>query len=144
MKRALVRDPIWPLLAVFGVGAMVLAFDFNFGTASNIGSAIYPLILSSAIVLISLFSIVFGRNGQVFAIDRRPFLAVVSSVILFCLVVERFGVVPAVVLCMIVAYAGQTQGNYRFIFLYAVLFAFGTWALFSYGLGLPLPTFRMP
>lgn len=144
MKRAFFRDLTWPLLALFGAGALYMALDFRFGTINNIGSAVYPLILSSAIVLISLYSIFFGRDGQVTRFDRRPFLAIVSAVILFSLVVERFGVVPAVVLSMIVAYAGQTAGNYRFVVVYAVLFAFGTWALFSYGLGLPLPTFRIP
>ena len=144
MKRLLLRDPAWPLLALFGLGALLLALDFRFGTASNVGSAIYPLFLSAVIVAISVYSIFFGRRDTQASLARRPFLAIVSSVILFTLVVERFGVVPAVVLAMVTAYAGQTQGNYRFVLVYAVLFAFGTWALFSYGLGLPLPTFRLP
>lgn len=144
MRRFFLRDLTWPLLALLGVGALVLALDFRFGTFGNIGSAIYPLILSAVIIAISVYSLFFGRGGQVADFDRRPFLAVVAAVILFSLVVERLGVVPAVVLAMIVAYAGQTAGNYRFVLVYALLFAFGTWALFSYGLGLPLPALRMP
>ncbi len=123
---------------------MLMALNFRFGTAANIGSAIYPLFLSGAIVLISIYSMFFGRTEPRAPLARRPFIAIVTAVILFSLAVERFGVVPAVILAMVTAYAGQTQGNYRFIFVYAGLFAFGTWALFSYGLGLPLPTFRMP
>src|SRR3546814_13635180 len=71
-------------------------------------------------------------------LDRRPFLAIVTAVLLFALVVERLGLVPAVVLCMVAAYAGQVRSRYVFFAVSAFVFGFGTWVLFSYGLGLPL------
>src|SRR3546814_3361637 len=64
-------------------------------------------------------------------LDRRPFLAIVTAVLLFALVVERLGLVPPVVLCMVAAYAGQVRSRYVFFAVYAFVFGFGTWVLFS-------------
>jgi len=149
MTRLHFRDLAWLLLVLFGTGAFVLALDFRFGTVNNIGSAVYPLALSAVIVLISLYALLLRRrpaagDDDASPLDRRPFVAIIAAVVLFCLVVEQFGIVPAVVVSMIVAYTGQGEGNYRFVAVYAALFAFGTWALFSYGLSLPLAAFRMP
>lgn len=144
MLRNIRRDPPWLVLALFGSGAAAIALEYNFGAANNIGAAIYPLILSGTIVLLALYGMVFGQPGPRAELDRRPFLAVVTAVLLFALVVERLGLVPAVVLCMVAAYAGQARSRYAFFLAYALVFGFGTWVLFSYGLGLPLASFRIP
>src|SRR3546814_16556611 len=78
--------------------------------------------------------IFFGQSGPIAELDRRPFLAIVTAVLLFALVVERLGLVPAVVLCMVAAYAGQVRSRSVFFAVYAFVFGFGTWVLFSYGL----------
>src|SRR3546814_2263962 len=109
MIRKILRDPPWLFLAFFGAGSAAIALGYNFGTANNIGAAVYPLILSATIVLLALYGMIFGQSGPIAELDRRPFLAIVTAVLLFALVVERLGLVPAVVLCMVAAYAGQVR-----------------------------------
>src|SRR3546814_9965820 len=99
---------------------------------------------SSDVCSSDLYGMIFGQSGPIAELDRRPFLAIVTAVLLFALVVERLGLVPAVVLCMVAAYAGQVRSRYVFFAVYAFVFGFGTWVLFSYGLGLPLAPFRIP
>src|SRR3546814_8836786 len=84
-----------------------------------IGAAVYPLILSATIVLLALHGMIFGQSGPIAELDRRPFLAIVTAVLLFALVVERLGLVPAVVLCMVAAYAAQVRRRYVFFAVYA-------------------------
>lgn len=138
------REWSWLAVALFGAGAFVVALDYGFGTAANVGSGIYPLILAGVIVLVSLYSFAFATPTPAIPLAWRPMAAIVGSVLLFCLIVERFGLVPAVVLSMLVAYAAQTERGYGRFLAYAAVFAFGTWALFSYSFNLPLPMFRMP
>lgn len=138
------RELSWLAVALFGAAAFASALDYGYGTISNIGSAVYPLILSAMIVLVSLYSYIFTSAEPPVPLAARSMAAILGSVILFSLLVERFGIIPAVVVPMLVAYAGQSERGYGFVLGYAVIFAFGTWALFSYALNLPLPTFRMP
>ncbi|ESR24891.1 tripartite tricarboxylate transporter TctB family protein [Lutibaculum baratangense] len=137
------RDLLWLVLAVLGGVAFVVALGFRMGTVSNIGSAVYPLMLSGTIVLISGYALLAGGDAASKPFDVRPFGAIVSAVLLFVLLVERVGLVPAVVVSMVAAYAGQSEGGYLSFLVYAGLFALGTWLLFSFVLGLPLPAVKV-
>src|SRR3546814_20724459 len=95
MIRKILRDPPWLFLAFFGAGSAALALGYNFGTATNIGAAAYPLILSATIVLLAPNGMIYGPSGQIAALDRRHFLAIATAVLLFALVVARPGLVPA-------------------------------------------------
>lgn len=138
------REFSWLFIAALGAAAFYFALDFEFGTPSNVGSAIYPLILSSAIILISLYSFVFSPREEPLPQNHRALACVAAAVLLFILLVEVIGLLPTIVLSMTVAYAGQTTGKYRFFLIYAGLFAVTVWLLFSYALSLPIPPVRVP
>lgn len=141
----MIRRLSWTFLALLGVAACFIAYtSLNFGTVTNIGSAVYPLILSALIAAISVYVLVVGDREAPKAIDVRGFAGVVASVVVFIAMIEHFGLIPTVIASMIVAYAGQTKGGYGFFTVYASLFAAGTWLLFSFALGLPLPAFELP
>ena len=133
------RNPIWLVLAALGTGAFWLALDFGFGSAANIGSAVFPLALSGIVVAISAWSFAFPRPEAAPPLAWRPLLTVSGSVILFILLIERAGMFPTVVLCMLLAYAAQTERGYPVFVAYAAIFAAGAWVLFSYLLGMPVP-----
>ncbi len=138
------RDFSWLFIAVLGAAAFYFALDFKFGTLANVGSAVYPLILSSAIVLISLYSFIFSPREEPMPMNRRAFLSVTASVAVFILLVEVAGLLPTVVLSMVIAYGGQSERRYPFFIAYACVFAVGVWLIFSYALNLPIPPFRLP
>ncbi len=138
------RDFSWLFIAALGAAAFYFALDFKFGTFANVGSAVYPLILSAAIILISLYSFVFSPREEPMLMNRRAFLSVTAAVAVFILLVEVAGLLPTVVLSMVIAYAGQSERRYPFFIAYACVFAVGVWLIFSYALNLPIPPFRLP
>lgn len=138
------RDLSWLVIAALGAAAFFFATDFGFGSLSNVGSAVYPMILSSMIILISLYSFFFAPREETAPLNSRAMIAVASSVILFILLVEVIGLMPTTILSMFVAYGGQTEKRYRFFLAYACAFAVGVWLLFSYALSLPIPPVRVP
>lgn len=132
----------WIFLTVLGAAAAYIALTtLSMGTPINIGSAVYPLILSGVIFFISLYSVLFGGREESTKVDIRGFAGVVGAVVAFIVTIEFIGIIPSVVLSMVIAYMGQLKGGYRFFFVYACLFAVGTWLLFNLALGLPLPAF---
>ena len=138
------RDISWLFLAVLGAAAFYFALDFEFGTPSNVGSAVYPLILSSAVVLISLYAFLFSNSEPPLPANTRAMTCICLAVLVFILLVEAVGLLPTIILSMTIAYAGQTTGRYRAFMLYAGAFALVVWLLFSYALNLPIPPIRMP
>src|SRR3546814_19727579 len=100
MIRKILRDPPWLFLAFFGAGSAAIALGYNFGTANNIGAAVYPLILSATIVLLALYGMIFGHSGPIAELDRPPSLAILRAVLLFDPVVQPLDLVPAVRPCM--------------------------------------------
>lgn len=130
---------------VLGASTGYIAYTtLSMGTAINIGSAVYPLILSGVIFVISLYGVIFGDQESSKELDLRGFSGVVASVVAFILTIEHIGIVPSVILSMVIAYAGQSKGGYVFFLVYASLFAVGTWLLFNLALGLPLPAIKIP
>src|SRR3546814_19852511 len=89
MIRKILRDPPWLFLAFFGAGSAAIALGYNFGPANNIGAAVYPLILSATIVLLAPYGMIFGQSGPIAALDRRPFLALVTAGLLFAVAIGR-------------------------------------------------------
>ncbi len=141
----MIRRLSWIFLAGLGAATSFIAYtSLTMGTVINIGSAVYPLILSGIIFVIALYAAVVGDREDPHAVNLRGFTGVVGSVLIFIAAIEYLGLVPTVIASMVVAYAGQTRGGYRFFLVYASLFAVGTWLLFTLALGLPVPAFRMP
>tara|TARA_B100000427_G_scaffold321121_1_gene321267 strand:+ start:549 stop:971 length:423 start_codon:yes stop_codon:yes gene_type:complete len=138
------RDISWLFIAALGAAAFYFALDFNFGSLANVGSAVYPLILSSLLIAISLYSFLFAPREQSRPGNRRAFICVSVAVAVFILLVEVVGLLPTIVLSMTIAYAGQTEGRYGFFMAYALVFAVGVWLLFSYALNMPVPPIRLP
>ncbi len=134
----------WLFLVILGASTFSLSIDLNIGSVTHIGSGAYPLILSSLICIIALFGVIFGDKTEPIAVNVRGTVGVVASALVFITLIENIGMVPTVALSMIVAYAGQSEGGYRFFIVYAALFGVAAWLLFSLALGLPIPAIRMP
>jgi hypothetical protein len=89
MTAMLAKKLTWLFLAIVGAATFVVALDYPFGTLSAIGPAVYPLILSSIIALVSIYSIFFEARKEPEPLDRRALACVVSAVIIFILLVEN-------------------------------------------------------
>lgn len=135
------RYVTWLLLGLCGGAAFILALDFGYGSGPRIGSAVFPLVLSAGLVLVSFWGLIAGRDEVRAYFAPRPFVAVSASVLVFILTVDRIGIIPSTVFAMLVAYLGQAERGYLAFLVYALVFAAAIWALFSLGLGLPIPAF---
>jgi hypothetical protein len=71
----------------------------------------------------------------------QPVLSVTGSVLLFALLIENAGLVPAVVATVVVASLGYRSGSLREVFLLAAALAAGMSLLFVGLLDQPFPLF---
>jgi hypothetical protein len=137
------------IFAVVGVTAAVLSTRLDVGTVTRLGPGGFPLLLGSILALLGLAHIVSAarpERGEHFgAVDGRASKAVLLiplSAAVFAAVIDRFGLVPAIVAGVFVG--GLANPTVRMLELAVVcvaLAAFGA-GLFVYGLGLPFTLFE--
>lgn len=131
----------WGVLGLIGAGAFVLALGFRTGARGQIGSAELPLVLSGGLVLVALWGLATARAEESFPPQWRPLAAVTAAVAGFALLVEPFGLVPATLVSMTLAYLGQRATDWGLFALYTAGFAAALWLIFIVGLGLPVGAF---
>jgi hypothetical protein len=131
------------MLIAIGLAAMVIARDYALGTTLRMGPGYFPTMLGGVLVLFGLHLAVRGVRGSGEKIEGgwslRALIVVPLSFILFGLLIDRAGFVPAVVAVIV---ASATAGP-EFRFAVVALLALGLTALcvgvFIWGLGLPYP-----
>ncbi len=146
MRRIDVADIVGGLLlVVLGVwfASHALA-EYSYGTARRMGPGYFPawvgFILAGLGVAIAALGLL--RSGDRIHIRLRPALAVIASTAVFGLTVERFGVVPAVVLLTFVAALAERSFRPVRTALLAAFLSVVAVVLFGWGLGIPFQAFR--
>ncbi len=134
-------------LMFFGIGAlaMYLARDYRYGTALRMGPGYYPSLLGGGLVLFGIIIMIKGLRssekirGGMSANAWKATLILPLSLVLFGALVERAGLIPAlVVLCIGSAAAGSQFKVVESLLLTMALTGVSV-ALFIWGLGLPYP-----
>jgi hypothetical protein len=145
MKLALANNKdVWAglLLIAIGAGAIFVARNYPFGTALRMGPGFFPVVLGGLLIVFGLAVLAIGlRQGESMAgsWSLRALIILPLSLILFGLLMEYAGFVPA----MLVLIVGSATASTEFRFLEVLLFAAGLTALsvavFVWALGLPYP-----
>lgn len=140
------RDSLAGLFFIsFGVVVGYLSTAYPIGTSMRMGAGYFPLLLS--IVLAVLGLVVLGRSIRIDeeveeearGIAWRAAAFVGGGVIAFALLAPHQGLLLATVVLTVLSGFAQREVRVRELLgLSAVLAVFGV-AVFSYGLGLPLP-----
>ena len=132
------------MLIVTGVAAVVIARNYNFGTALRMGPGYFPSVLGGLLVLFGLYLVAQGlRSGEQIEGNwsLRGLVVLPLALVLFGLLMEYAGFVPALMVLVFGSALAGTEFRLIEVLLLAVgLTAFST-ALFIYGLGLPYPLF---
>lgn len=137
------RDFIAGLLfIVLGGLAVVLARDYPFGTTMRMGPGYFPTVLGGILLLFGVYVLARGvRSG-----DRvkgewgwKPLALIVLSIVLFGLLLDRVGMIPATVVTLIAAAAAGREFRWKEVILLAAVMTAFSVAVFSYGLKLPYP-----
>lgn len=145
MKLALANNKdVWAglMLIAIGAGAIFVARNYPFGTALRMGPGFFPVVLGGLLIVFGLAVLAIGlRQGESMAgsWSLRALIILPLSLILFGLLMEYAGFVPA----MLVLIVGSATASTEFRFLEVLLFAAGLTALsvavFVWALGLPYP-----
>jgi hypothetical protein len=132
------------MLIVVGAGSVIIARNYAFGTSLRMGPGYFPSVLGGGLVLFGLYLVVVGlkRKEKMEGGDGwslRALIVLPLSLVLFGLLMEHAGFIPALLVLIFGSAAASTEFKLVEVLLLAVgLTAFSV-ALFIYGLGLPYP-----
>jgi hypothetical protein len=137
------RDFIAGLLFIaLGGLAVALARDYPFGTTMRMGPGYFPTVLGGILLLFGVYVLARGvRSGEKVKGEWgwKPLALIALSIVLFGLLLDRVGMVPATVVTLIVAAAAGREFRWKEVILLAVVMTAFSVAVFSYGLKLPYP-----
>ena len=137
----------WAGLMFFGIGAfaMFVAQDYRPGSALRMGPGYYPTLLGGVLVIFGVVIMIKGLRshekikGRMTANGWRALIVLPVSLILFALLLENAGLVPA----LLVLFFGSAAAGSEFKFVEVLLLSLGLTgvmvALFIWGLGMPYP-----
>ena len=132
------------LFVFFGALALYFAREYPFGTAMRMGPGYFPAILGGILTAFGLAIALKGllvRGPGIDAFALVPLVLILSAVALFALTVERFGILVAVALAVLVSALPSGQFRWGEVSVLLVVMAGLAVGLFTYGLGLPFKVF---
>ena len=147
VERLLKNKDFWAgmMFIGFGAAAMFISRDYRFGSAMRMGPGFFPTILGGILVLfgvgITAFGLLRGEKIQE-RLSIRALVLLPLSLILFGLLVQRAGFIPAIVVLMFIAALSGRQFRFREVLVLTGILVVATVSLFIWGLGLPYPLFK--
>lgn len=137
------RDFIAGLLfIVLGALAVALARDYPMGSAMRMGPGYFPTVLGAILLLFGVYVMLRGvRSGEKVKGEWgwRPLALITLSIVLFGFLLDRLGMIPAIVLMLFVAAAAGREFRFKEVLLLAVLMTAFSAVVFTYALKLPYP-----
>jgi hypothetical protein len=130
------------MLIATGATSVIIARSYNFGTSLRMGPGYFPSVLGSALVLFGLYFVAVGlkRNEKIVGgWPLRPLIVLPLSLVLFGLLIDRAGFVPALIVLIVGSAASGTEFKLSEVLLLAIGLTAFCVALFIFGLGLPYP-----
>ena len=135
------------MLAVVGLGALLIARDYPMGTVLRMGSGYFPTILSGILIVFGIVLMLraFTTSESIEGgLSLRALLILPTALCLFGYLLDRAGFIPA----MLVIVIGSAIAGREFRLLEVVALAIGLTAasvvIFIFGLGLPYPLYVIP
>ncbi|MEI7673318.1 MAG: tripartite tricarboxylate transporter TctB family protein, partial [Deltaproteobacteria bacterium] len=143
MKQGLHKNKdFWAGAMFIGIGAAALfvAQGYRFGSTYRMGPGFFPSVLSGLLILFGLYIMGKGlRSGEKIKtiLSVRALLALCLSVLLFGILMQHAGFIPALIALIFgAAVAGREFKFFEVLLLAMVLTGFSV-AIFIWGLGLP-------
>lgn len=143
MKIHSIKDLLAGLIYIFfGASAILIAREYNMGTAFKMGPAFFPTVLSMLLVGVGAISIIraFILPGTpIGAISIKGLLLVTISVVVFGLVARGAGLAIALPLLLFISAAASVKFRWQTTLMIAVGLTLFCVLVFLKGLGIPLP-----
>jgi hypothetical protein len=138
------RKDFWSglLLIATGVGAIVIASNYAFGDSLRMGPGYFPSVLGGILILFGLY--IGGtalRSGEklVGSWSLRALTILPLSLILFGLLIDRAGFVPALMVLIFGSATASTQFRAIETLLFSIFLTALCVAIFIWALGMPYP-----
>ena len=129
------------LFAVIGVGAAWLGRGYGVGTTSHMGPGYFPVLLGGTLAVLGVAILLRGLRIQdllpEFRTALRPLACLAAAIAGFGLLIERAGLLPAVVWLVLCACTAGPRFRAWEVLLCLVVLGGIACAIFVYGLGLP-------
>ena len=130
------------LLIAIGAVAILIARNYTFGTALRMGPGFFPIVLGALLILFGLYVLASGlRSGEAIKGSWSPRALVILplSLVLFGLLMERGGFVPAMLVLIFASATASTEFKFVEVLLFSLALTAVSVAVFVWGLGLPYP-----
>ncbi len=138
---------VWAGMMLIGIGAaaMFIARDYRFGSALRMGPGFFPTFLGGILIAFGICIIAVGlRSGEKIqgSVSFRALIVLPLSLVLFGVLMERAGFIPAMVALVFVSAASGREFRVIEVLLLTVVLTVASVALFIWGLGLPYPLIK--
>jgi hypothetical protein len=138
----------WAGLVFAGTGAatMLIARHYPFGTTLRMGPGYFPRVLGGILVLFGLYVMARGLriNGKIQGNwSVRALIVLPLSMVLFGIMMEYFGFLPALVTLVFGSAAASREFKFIEVLLLTLMLTLLSVALFIWGLGLPYPLVKL-
>ncbi len=138
------------LMTLLGIGVTLNSTTYTLGTLMHMGPGMFPFLLGIVLTLIGLmiFGVALvtplGEDERILPKNKewRGWGCILAGPILFIILGEFFGMVPATFACVFVSAMGDRESTLKNSFLLAAGVTFFGVLLFSYLLQIPFPMFR--
>jgi putative tricarboxylic transport membrane protein len=129
------------LLLAFGVAGLWIGADYPMGTAQRPGTGVLPMILSWCLVgtgVLLWIKTTIAGSARLTPWAWRPAILITLATVAFALLVDRLGLLVAMLVSMTLAALGTPDTRWReYIPFVLLMLALGV-GLFIYALGMPI------
>ncbi|GHU31625.1 hypothetical protein AGMMS50256_20410 [Betaproteobacteria bacterium] len=145
-RRFSVKEVVSGLLVIaVGLAFLIGSYDLDFGSPEQMGPGFFP-VLAGGIVVLTGLGILLSALGTADIpfqkMEWRPMIAIIVSLAVFTICLRYFGLIPAVMGCIITSALGDRTSRLYGVIILAVVGSVGSWLIFSVGLGLTLYAFK--
>lgn len=137
------RKDFWSgfMLIAIGGAALFIARNYQFGTSLRMGPGYFPTVLGGLLIMFGVYFIIQGlRHGAEKLDDSwslRALIVLPLSLVLFGLLIDRAGFIPALLALIVGSAAASRQSRPLEVLLFSVFLTAMCVIVFVWALGLP-------
>jgi len=142
-REFLERKDFWSgvMLIIIGAGALFIARNYQFGTSLRMGPGYFPTVLSAGLVAFGVYFVLQGLRAGAEKLEGswslRALVIVPLSLVVFGLLIDRAGFIPAMLALIIISAAASKEVRPVEILLFSVFLTAMCVVVFIWALGLP-------
>ena len=133
------------MFVVVGLGFAWGALNYRFGTSAQPGPGYFPFGLGILLALLGAFTLfesltIDTDDGEpVGSMAWKPVVVIIGAIVLFGLLLPRLGLIIALPVLVVSSALAGDEFHWGEAMLNALILTVASWAIFSWGLSLPLP-----